>query len=66
MHAQNTSDGIELIVRNKLTGQEIGVIDLPGNPNSFPMSFSVDNRRYIAVAVSGHPTLELIVYALPK
>ena len=66
VHAQNTSEGTKLIARNKLTGQEVAAINLPGNPNAAPMSFSVDGRQYIAVAVSGQPAPELIVYALPK
>ena len=66
VHAQNTIDGTKLIARNKLTGQEIAAIGLPGNPNAAPMSFSADGRQYIAVAVSGQSAPELIVYALPK
>ncbi|MDA7683661.1 PQQ-binding-like beta-propeller repeat protein [bacterium] len=66
VHAQNSNNGIKLIARNKLTGDEIAAIDLPGNPNAAPMSFSVDDVQYIAVAVSNQPVPELIVYALPK
>ena len=65
IHAQNTSDGPKLIARNKATGDELAAIDLPGNPSAAPMSFSVENRQYIAIAVSGQPAPELIVYALP-
>jgi quinoprotein glucose dehydrogenase len=64
VHAQNTRNGTKLIARDKLNGEEIATIELPGNPNAAPMSFSVDNRQYIAVAVSGQPAPELIVYAL--
>jgi len=66
VHAQNTREGPKLIARNKLTGEELAAIDLPGYPNAAPMSFSVENRQYIAVAVSGRPAPELVVYALPK
>jgi hypothetical protein len=55
-----------LIARNKLNREELAAIDLPGYPNAAPMSFSVENRQYIAVAVSGRPAPELVVYALPK
>ena len=64
VHAQNTSDGPVLIARNKLTGEELAAIDLPGIPNAAPMSYAVDGRQYIAVAISSAPTPELVVYAL--
>ncbi len=65
IHAQNTSDGPKLIARDKLNGEELAAIDLPGNASAAPMSFSVDDKQYIALSVSGQPTPELIVYALP-
>ena len=64
VHAQNTSDGPKLIARNKLTGEELAAIDLPGIPNAAPMSYAVDGRQYIAVAISSTPTPELVAYAL--
>jgi quinoprotein glucose dehydrogenase len=66
VHAQNSNSGTKLIARNKLTGDEIAGIDLPGNPNAAPMSFSVDDKQFIAVAISNQPAPELIVYALSK
>lgn len=66
VHAQNTREGPKLIARDKLTGEELGAVDLPGYPNAAPMSFSVENKQYIAVAVSGRPAPELVVYSLPE
>ena len=65
IHAQNTSGGPKLIARDKATGNELAAIDLPGNPSAAPMSFSIESRQYIAIAVSGQPAPGLIVYALP-
>jgi len=65
IHAQNTSDGPKLIARNKLNGEELAAIELPGNATGAPMSFSVEDTQYIALSVTGQPTPELIVYALP-
>lgn len=65
VHAQTGSEGVKLIARDKATGAELAAIDLPGNPTSAPMSYSVDGRQYIAVSVTAEPAPELIVYALP-
>ncbi len=46
-------------------GSEIAAIVLPGNPSSAPMSFSIEDRQYIAVSIAGQPAPELVVYALP-
>lgn len=65
IHAQNTSDGPKLIARDKATGRELGSISLPGNASGAPMSFSVDDKQYIALSVSGQPAPALVVYTLP-
>ena len=65
IHAQNTSDGPKLIARNKLNGEELAAIEIPGNATAAPMSFSVEDTQYIALSVTGQPAPELIVYALP-
>ncbi|PCI77589.1 MAG: pyrroloquinoline quinone-dependent dehydrogenase [SAR86 cluster bacterium] len=65
IHAQNTSDGPKLIARDKSNGQELASIDLPANASAAPMSFSVDDKQFIALSVSGQPAPELVVYALP-
>lgn len=65
VHAQNTSDGPKLIARDKLNGEELAAIALPGNASAAPMSFSVEGKQYIAISVSGQVAPELIVYALP-
>jgi len=65
IHGQNAGSDPLLVARSKESGEEIAVIDLPGNPSAAPMSFSVDDKQYIAISVSGQPVPELIVYALP-
>ena len=65
IHAQLTSDGPKLIARDKSNGDELAAIVLPGNPSSAPMSFSIEDRQYIAVSIAGQPAPELVVYALP-
>ncbi len=65
IHAQLTSDGPKLIARDKSNGDELAAIVLPGNPSSAPMSFSIEDRQYIAVSIAAQPAPELVVYALP-
>jgi len=55
----------KLIARNKLNGEELAAIEIPGNATAAPMSFSVEDTQYIALSVTGQPAPELIVYALP-
>jgi quinoprotein glucose dehydrogenase len=65
IHAQLTSDGPKLVARDKSNGDELATIVLPGNPSSAPMSFSIEDRQYIAVSIAAQPAPELVVYALP-
>ncbi len=65
IHGQNMGYGPRLVARNKENGEEIGAIELPGNPSSAPMSFAVDSKQFIAVSIANQPAPELIVYALP-
>ncbi|NKB33900.1 MAG: PQQ-binding-like beta-propeller repeat protein [Pseudomonadales bacterium] len=64
IHGQTMGYGPQLIARDKITGQELARIDLPGSPQSSPMSYSIDGRQYIAIAVNAVPTPELIVFSL--
>jgi len=65
VHAQSASEGAKLIARDKASGVELAAIDLPGNPTSAPMSYSIDGKQYIAVSVTAEAAPELLVYSLP-
>ncbi|MDA1370391.1 MAG: PQQ-binding-like beta-propeller repeat protein [Proteobacteria bacterium] len=64
IHGQSAGYGPLLVARNKETGAEIATIELPANPGGAPMSYAIDGRQYIAIAVNSTPTPELLVYAL--
>ena len=51
---------------NKLTGEVISELELPANQTGLPMSYLVDNKQYIVVAVGArnHPA-ELVALSLP-
>jgi quinoprotein glucose dehydrogenase len=66
IHGQNAGYGPLLVARNKETGEEVASIELPANPTSAPMSYEVDGRQYLAVAVGGDEVPELIVLALSE
>ena len=52
---------------DKKTGQEVGAQYLPAPQSGSPMSYSVDGRQYIIVAVAGGSyTGEYIAFALPQ
>lgn len=66
MHGQNEGYGPVLIARSKETGEELAKIELPGDPQSAPMSYAIDGRQYIVLGVNAMPTPELIALGLPE
>jgi quinoprotein glucose dehydrogenase len=50
----------------KATGDEVGEVFLPAPQSGSPMTYMVDGRQYIVVAVSGTTHVaELLAFALP-
>jgi quinoprotein glucose dehydrogenase len=59
--------GAMLRAYDKATGQEVGAIFMPAPQSGSPMTYSVNGRQFVVVAVSGGPySGEYISYALPK
>jgi quinoprotein glucose dehydrogenase len=52
---------------DKKTGAELGAVYLPAPQSGSPMTYSLDGRQYLVVAISGagYPG-ELLAFALPK
>ena len=65
IHGQDMGYGPNLIARDKATGEELARIELPGAPQSAPMSYAVDSKQYIALGINDAPTPKLVVFALP-
>src|SRR6478672_4113482 len=58
--------GAMLRAYNKQTGEQVGEVLMPAPISGSPMTFSVDGRQYIIVAVSGgNYTGEYIAFAVP-
>jgi quinoprotein glucose dehydrogenase len=58
--------GAMLRAYDKKTGQEVGALWMPAPQSGSPMTYSVDGRQYIMVAISGGVyTGEYLAFALP-
>ena len=59
--------GAMLRAYDKKTGQQVGALLLPAIQSGSPMTYSVDGRQFIVVAVSGgNYTGEYLAFALPQ
>jgi glucose dehydrogenase len=50
---------------DKATGETIAEIDLPGVSSSLPMSYALDGKQYVVIAVAGERGSEIVALALP-
>ena len=58
--------GAMLRAYNKMTGQQVGEVWMPAPQSGSPMTYRVDGRQYIVVAVSGGPySGEYLAFSLP-
>jgi quinoprotein glucose dehydrogenase len=64
--AGGSGDGPRLVAFDKATGSEIASVDLPGVALGAPMTYLLDGRQFIAVAVSGDPVPGIVALALPE
>ena len=62
--AGSSNGGPRLVARSKQTGEELGSVDLPSGAIGTPMTYMVEGKQYIAVAVGGSPP-QMIAFALP-
>jgi quinoprotein glucose dehydrogenase len=59
--------GSMLRAYDKRTGRELAALQLPAPQSGSPMTYVVDGRQYLVIAVSGNDYPgELVAYALPK
>ena len=50
---------------DKRTGEDVGAVEMPNRQSGSPMSYQIDGRQFIVLAVSGTDGAELLGYALP-
>ena len=59
--------GAMLRAYDKMTGREVGAIFMPAPQSGSPMTYSVDGKQYIVVAVSGgNYSGEYLAFSLPS
>jgi len=50
---------------DKLTGEDAGAVEMPDKQTGSPMTYVIDGKQYIVLAVSGSDGAQIIAYALP-
>ena len=50
---------------DKRTGEDAGAVEMPAKQTGSPMTYVIDGKQYIVLAVSGSDGAELLAYALP-
>jgi quinoprotein glucose dehydrogenase len=50
---------------DKATGADVGAVEMPDKQTGSPMTYMINGKQYIVVAVSGVDGAQLIAYALP-
>ncbi len=50
---------------DKATGADVAAVEMPNRQTGSPMSYQIDGRQFIVLAVSGSDGAELLAYALP-
>ena len=64
LSAGGSDGGPRLVARSKETGEELGSVDLPTGAIGTPMTYMVEGKQYIAVAIGGRPP-HVIAFRLP-
>jgi quinoprotein glucose dehydrogenase len=58
--------GAMLRAYDKMSGKQVGAVWMPAPQSGSPMTYSVDGRQYIVVAISGGPySGEYLAFSLP-
>jgi quinoprotein glucose dehydrogenase len=67
VHTNQAGERVAMLrAYDKATGADVGAVNMPSKQTGSPMSYMINGRQYIVVAVSGVNGGELIAYALPQ
>ena len=55
-----------LRAHDKLSGEVIAEIPLPGAVGGLPMTYAVDGRQFIVLSTAGEEGAELVALSLPQ
>ncbi len=63
---QNGIRGAKLVAYDKTTGKDVGEVYIPAPQSGSPMTYSVNGKQYIVVAISGgNYSGEFVAFKLP-
>ena len=50
---------------DKRTGEDVGAVEMSNKQTGSPMTYTIDGKQFIVLAVSGNDGAEILAYALP-
>jgi quinoprotein glucose dehydrogenase len=66
VHTNETGTRVALLrAYDKLTGEDLGAVEMPNKQTGSPMTYMINGKQFIVLAVSGSDGAELIAYTLP-
>ena len=66
VHTNESGKRVALLrAYDKRTGEDVGAVDMPAKQTGSPMTYVVNGKQYIVLAVSGNDGAEILAYALP-
>jgi quinoprotein glucose dehydrogenase len=66
VHRNEAGDRVALLrAYDKATGADVGAVEMPDKQTGSPMTYLINGKQYVVVAVSGIDGAQLIAYALP-
>ena len=65
MHRNEPGERVALLrAYDKATGADVGAVEMPDKQTGSPMTYMINGKQYIVVAVSGVDGAELLAFAL--
>jgi quinoprotein glucose dehydrogenase len=66
VHTDETGKRVALLrAYDKRTGEDAGAVEMPNRQTGSPMTYMIDGKQFIVLAVSGNDGAEILAYALP-
>ena len=66
MHTDQLGKRVALLrAYDKMSGADAGAVEMPAKQTGSPMTYEINGKQYIVLAVSGNDGAELLVYVLP-
>ncbi len=66
VHRNEAGERVALLrAYDKVTGADVGAVEMPDKQTGSPMTYLINGRQYIVLAVSGIDGAQLLAYALP-